>query len=129
MSYELIGKLVEKFDTVQKTDTFKIREFAVEKSEDANGRTFVNFIKFQCTQDKTSILDSVNVGDDIKVYFNLRGNKYERDGKTSYFSNLDAWRIEQLLGSSTSSNSDNEYIEPLDTFSSTPPDAVDDLPF
>ncbi len=71
----------------------------------------------------------MNIGDEIKVYFNLRGNKYEKDGKVSYFTNLDAWRIEQILGKNTNSNSDNEYIEPLDTFSATPPDAIDDLPF
>ncbi len=129
MSYELVGKLTAKFDTIQRTETFRVREFAVEKAEDANGKTFVSYIKFQCTQDKTSILDNVNVGDEIKVYFNLRGNKYEKDGKVSYFTNLDAWRIEQILGKNTNSNSDNEYIEPLDTFSATPPDAVDDLPF
>ena len=34
MSYELTGKLVAKYDTVQRTETFKTREFAVEKSED-----------------------------------------------------------------------------------------------
>ena len=34
MSYELTGKLVAKYDTVQRTETFKTREFAVEKTED-----------------------------------------------------------------------------------------------
>ena len=32
MSYELTGKLVAKYDTVQRTETFKTREFAVEKT-------------------------------------------------------------------------------------------------
>ncbi len=129
MSYELTGKLVAKFDTVQRTETFKVREFAVEKSEDINGRTITNYAKFQCVQDKTTIIDRVNVGDEIKVYFNIKGSKWEKDGKINYFTNLDAWRIEQILqpGSNTGGNSD--YLEPLDTFSATPPDAVDDLPF
>ena len=129
MSYELTGKLVAKFDTVQRTETFKVREFAVEKSEDINGRTITNYAKFQCVQDKTAIIDRVNIGDEIKVYFNIKGSKWEKDGKVNYFTNLDAWRIEQILqpGSNTAGNS--EYLEPLDTFSATPPDAVDDLPF
>jgi hypothetical protein len=129
MSYELTGKLVAKFDTVQRTETFKVREFAVEKSEDINGRTITNYAKFQCVQDKTTIIDRVNIGDEIKVYFNIKGSKWEKDGKVNYFTNLDAWRIEQILqpGSNTAGNS--EYLEPLDTFSATPPDAVDDLPF
>jgi hypothetical protein len=129
MSYELIGKLVAKYDTVQRTETFKTREFVVEKTDDINGRTIVNYIKFQCVQDKTSMMDRVSAGDDIKVYFNIKGSKWEKEGKTNYITNLDAWRIEQLLKSGGSSNQDNEYIEPLDTFSSTAPDAVDDLPF
>ncbi len=38
MSYEFTGKLVAKYDTVQRTETFKTREFVVEKSEDIGGR-------------------------------------------------------------------------------------------
>ena len=130
MSYELTGKLLAKYDTIQRTETFKIREFVIEKSEEINGRTITNFAKFQCVQDKTTIIDRVNVGDEIKVYFNIRGSKWEKDGKVSYFTNLDAWRIEQILQPGTSSSgTDSDYLEPLDTFSATPPDAVDDLPF
>lgn len=129
MSYELTGKLVAKYDTVQRTETFKTREFAVEKSEDINGRTITNYAKFQCVQDKTTIIDRVNIGDEIKVYFNIKGSRWEKDGKVNYITNLDAWRIEQILPTATGSKNDSEYLEPLDTFSSTPPDAVDDLPF
>jgi Domain of unknown function (DUF3127) len=130
MSYELTGKLIAKYDTVQRTETFKVREFAVEKTDEINGRTITNYVKFQCVQDKTTIIDRVNIGDEIKVYFNIKGTKWEKDGKTSYFTNLDAWRLEQLLQpGSGDAKTDNEFIEPLDTFSSAPPDAVDDLPF
>ena len=129
MSYELTGKLVSKFDTVQRTESFKTREFVVEKSDDINGRTIVNYVKFQCVQDKTGIVDRVNTGDNVKVYFNIKGSKWEKDGKTNYITNLDAWRLEHLLQSNNSGPIDNDYMEPLDTFSSTAPDAVDDLPF
>jgi hypothetical protein len=129
MSYELTGKLVAKYDTVQRTETFKTREFAVEKTEDINGRTITNYAKFQCVQDKTTIIDRVNIGDEIKVYFNIKGSKWEKDGKVNYITNLDAWRIEQILQTGAGSKNDSEYLEPLDTFSATPPDAVDDLPF
>lgn len=129
MSYELTGKLVAKFDIVQRTESFKTREFVVEKSDDINGRTIVNYVKFQCVQDKTGIVDRVNIGDNVKVYFNVKGSKWEKDGKTNYITNLDAWRLEHLLASKSSESIDNDYMEPLDTFSSTAPDAVDDLPF
>src|SRR5512144_2959368 len=97
MSYELTGKLVAKFDTVQRTETFKVREFAVEKTDDIGGRTVSNYVKFQCIQDKTSIVDKVKIGYEIKVYFNIKRTKWEKDDKVSYFNNLDAWRVEQVL--------------------------------
>lgn len=133
MSYELTGKLVAKYDEVQRTATFKTREFAVEKTDDIGGRTVTNYVKFQCVQDKTTIVDRVNIGDEIKVHFNIKGSKWEKNGQVNYITNLDAWRIEQVLQPGTNNASkavtDNEYMEPLDTFTSTHPDAVDDLPF
>ena len=130
MSYELTGKLVAKYDIIQRTETFKIREFAVEKTEDIGGRTITYYVKFQAIQDKTTIIDKVNIGDEIKVFFNIKGSKWEKEGKVNYFTNLDAWRIEQvLLTAADKGVTDTEYMEPLDTFSATSPDAIDDLPF
>ena len=129
MSYELTGKLIAKYDTVQRTETFKTREFVVEKSEDINGRTITNYVKFQAIQDKTNIVDKINSGDEIKVYFNIKGSKWEKDGKTNYITNLDAWRIEQMMHSNIAAAAEDGHMEPLDTFSSSPSDAVDDLPF
>ena len=130
MSYELIGKLVAKYETVQRTATFKTREFAIEKTDDIGGRTIVNYAKFQCVQDKTEIIDKVNIGDDVKVYFNIKGSKWEKDGKTNYITNLDAWRIEQMLNPNASQAANNppaNNLEPLDNF--TAEDVADDLPF
>ena len=130
MSYELTGKLVAKYDTVQRTETFKTREFAVEKTEDIGGRIITNYVKFQSVQDKTAIIDKVNIGDEIKVSFNIKGSKWEKEGKVNYITNLDAWRIEQVLQPGADKGvTDTEYMEPLDTFSATSPDAIDDLPF
>lgn len=129
MSYELTGKLVAKYDTVERTATFRTREFAVEKSDDINGRTILNYVKFQCVQDKTTMIDRVNIGDDIKVYFNIKGSKWEKDGKVNYITNLDAWRIEQILKPGNNEGTDHEYQEPMDNFTATPNEPADDLPF
>lgn len=133
MSYELTGKLVAKYDTMQKTATFKTREFAVEKSDDIGGRIITNYVKFQAVQDKTAIIDKVNIGDEIKVHFNIKGSKWEKEGRVNYITNLDAWKVEQILQTASAgsgkSATDTEYMEPLDTFSSSSPDAIDDLPF
>jgi len=130
MSYELTGKLIAKYDIIQRTESFKIREFAVEKTDDIGGRLVTNYVKFQSIQDKTAIIDKVNIGDEIKVFFNIKGSKWEKEGKVSYFTNLDAWRIEQVSQAGAyKSFTDNEHMEPLDTFSTSAPDTIDDLPF
>lgn len=125
MSYEITGKLTVKYDTVQRTETFKSREFVIEKSEDVGGRIITNYIKFQCVQDKTALIDRFAIGDEIKVQFNLKGSKWVKDGKESYFNNLDAWRIETVkIGQQEDiPNSNYNNMPP-------PPDEmVDDLPF
>ncbi|HAI83334.1 MAG TPA: hypothetical protein DCL43_06685, partial [Chitinophagaceae bacterium] len=53
MSFEITGKLIAKYEEVQRSATFKTREFVIEKTDDINGRTITNYIKFQCVQDKT----------------------------------------------------------------------------
>ncbi len=129
MSYEISGKIIEKSATQQKTETFKTREFVIEKTDDIGGRTISNYIKFQTVQDKTELLDKFNTGDMVKVYFNIRGTKWNKDGRDLYFTNLDAWRIENEVSALQNAENnfsdkqpdftpDNEYEEP-----------VDDLPF
>jgi hypothetical protein len=126
MSYELIGKLVAKFDTVQRTETFKTREFVIEKTEDINGRTITNYIKLQCVQDKTEMPDRFNLGDNVKVLFNLKGSKWNKNGVDNYITNLDAWRMETVkLGNDAGSDAPPSFVP--DNAPSA--DAVDDLPF
>ena len=81
MSFEVVGKFIVKYDTVQRSETFKTREFVIEKSEDSNGRSFTSYIKFQCVQDKTAIPDNFNIGDEVKVLFNIKGTKWVKDGR------------------------------------------------
>ena len=52
MSFELAGKLIEKFDVNQVSDTFRKRDFVIEKTENQGGKEFTDHIKFQLTQDR-----------------------------------------------------------------------------
>lgn len=122
MSYELIGKLISVYDTVQRSETFKTREFVIEKTDDINGRIITNYIKFQCVQDKTELPSRFKIGEEVKVLFNLKGSKWEKDGKVNYITNLDAWRIESVNLMKTASNQ-SVSAENLST------EAPDDLPF
>ncbi|MBC7721432.1 MAG: DUF3127 domain-containing protein [Pedobacter sp.] len=125
MSYEITGKLIAKFDTVQRTETFKTREFVIEKSEDIGGRVITNYVKFQSVQDKTALLDRYNLGEDIKVQFNIKGTKWNKDGKDNYITNLDAWRIESAKVSTQDVAADTV------NYNDIPPvvEGADDLPF
>ena len=95
MNLEITGKLVEKYDTQVVSDRFRKREFVLEVNEEVNGNVFTNFAKMQLVQNKTDIIDRFEIGDMLRVNFSIKGNRYERDGKVSYFSNLDAWRVEK----------------------------------
>ena len=125
MSYELTGKMVAKYETVQRTSTFKTREFVIEKSEDIGGRMITNFAKFQCVQDKTSLPDRFTIGETVKVHFNIKGTKWEKNGQVNYITNLDAWRMESVsLQSETPQQNNNADYTPVDM-----PSGADDLPF
>jgi hypothetical protein len=136
MSFEINGRLAEKYETQKVSDRFQKREFVLEvKSTGTTGYEFVDLIKFQSTQDKCSLLDQVSIDDTIKVSFNLRGRKWEKDGQVSYFTNLEAWRIEKLSSESDEPTGETpiENSEPSDApFPSNPPEndsGFDDLPF
>lgn len=135
MSYELEGKLIEKFDTRQMSEKFKKREFIVEKREETGGREFIDTIKFQLTQDRCNIIDNINTGEEIKVSFNIKGNRWEKEGKVNYFTNLDVWRVEQVAPGSPdeqmSSAAAANNQPPMPKADDLPPltEEDDDLPF
>lgn len=95
MSFELEGTLIEKYDTEEVTATFRKREFVVETSETgAGGRVFTETIKFQLTQDRCNLLDQLQLNERVRVSFAIRGRRWDKGGKVSYFNNLEAFRLE-----------------------------------
>lgn len=125
MNFELTGKLIEKFDTVQISDTFKKREFVIEHTENTGGMEYANQIKFQLTQDRCTLIDNMNINDEIQVSFNIRGRRWVKDDRVSYFTNLEAWKIEKIAASPEGPPppppTPDEDIPPFEEF--------DDLPF
>jgi len=120
MAFQVDGKLHKIFDTEQKSEKFRAREFVIEMDE---GK-YPQMIKFQLTQDKCEVIDDYNEGDGITVHFNLRG----REWNDRYFTNLDAWRIESADGAQPAApagNPEADYPE----LTSTRDDFKDDIPF
>ncbi|MCU0334150.1 MAG: DUF3127 domain-containing protein [Chitinophagaceae bacterium] len=127
MAYEITGKIAAIYPVVQRTESFKTREFVIEKTEDIGSRTVTNYIKFQCVQDRTTILDRMKVGEEVKVHFNLKGSKWVKDGRENFITNLDAWRIEQFV---PSAQAGADPMPPASAYTDMPAtDPVDDLPF
>lgn len=124
MSYELSGKVIEVFDAQQVTERFKKREFVVEKAKVVNGTEYSDYVKFQLTQNRCDLADTISTGDMITVSFDVRGNRWEKNGEVNYFTNLEAWRIQK--------EADNDRA-PAETEEDMPIYIVDDededLPF
>ena len=119
---EIKGKIHEVAPTVQVTDSLKKREVIVEYIENPQ---YPEYLKFEAIQDRCNLLDNVKVGDDVEVFFNLRGRPWtDKAGKKSYFNSMQLWKINVLAGASAASTP--EYAPPADN-SSAPDD--DDLPF
>ncbi len=121
MAFEITGKLIEVFEIVVVNDNFRKREFVVEKTENA----FTDYVKFQLTQDRCNLIDDFRINDEVKVTFNIRGNRWERDGKVNYFNNLGAWRVEKI-SSQTAAQSDPSFPDASDMPEES---EEDDLPF
>ena len=126
MAFEITGKVIEIYPTVQVSDKFRKREFVIEKKEAGGDAVFIDYLKFQLVQDKCDLINESFLQEEIKIWFNLKGNKWERDGKINYFTNLDAWKIEK-----TSSSGREQNFSPNNTLEDIPPenDELSDLPF
>jgi hypothetical protein len=127
MAFEITGKVIDIFPVNQVSDKFKKREFVIEKKETGGAAVFIDYIKFQLLQDKCDLINESFLNEDVKIWFNLKGNKWERDGKINYFTNLDAWKLEKI----SSSARDQNVSSRTTTLEDIPPenDELSDLPF
>ena len=128
---EVTGIIKVKFDTNVVSERFKKRDFVLTVEP---GSPYPQHVSFQLVQDKVSMLDNFNVGDEVKVLFNLKGREWTSpQGEVKYFNTIDAWRMEKIgAGQSQSQpaanqNSGNKENNNPPVFTSTSAD--DDLPF
>ena len=120
---DIKGKVHEISPVIEVNEKFRKRELIVEYAENP---TYPEYVKFEAVQDKVNLFDNVKVGDQVELFFNLRGRPWtDKTGKTSYFNTLSVWRL-TTLGAAEASSSAPEYAAPVD-ITSAPDD--DDLPF
>jgi hypothetical protein len=126
MAFEVTGKIIDILPVNKVSEKFRKREFVIEKKETGGSSVFVDYIKFQLTQDKCDLINESFMNEEVKISFNLRGTRWEKEGRTGYFTNLDAWKIEKI---SSSPRKDQE-IPPYASFDEVPPENDgSDLPF
>lgn len=77
-------------ETKQVSEKFKKREFVI-----TTEGQYPQDILLEVTQDKTSLLDSISIGQTVEAHYNLRGREWVNpQGETKYFNTIDAWKIE-----------------------------------
>jgi hypothetical protein len=117
----------------QVSATFRKRELVVTTEEQYPQHILIEF-----GQDKCDLLNSYNVGDNVKVSINIRGREWTNpQGEIKYFNSIQGWRIERVGEGSAPSAA--PYQAPVAASPSAPaavptpiPAALegeDDLPF
>lgn len=120
-SFELTGTLKKLFDTQTFPSGFSKREFVVEVP-DGN---YPQMVKFECVKDKISQLDSLSIGDELKVAFDIRGNEF----KERYYVNLNAWKISKASEGASPAAAPQQQSSSLDSSFDNEPDESDEIPF
>lgn len=93
MGIETTGKLHAIFETRQVSERFTKREFVIELADNPK---YPQLVLFQLTGDRCHQLDDLQVGDNVRVDFSLRGREWKSPkGEVKYFNSLDAWSIER----------------------------------
>ena len=81
------------------TDKFSVREFVV-TTPDAK---YPQDILFQTVNDKMDVLESLGVGQQVEVSYNVRGREF--NGR--YYNTLDAWKV-QIIGQAAQTTNNND---------------------
>lgn len=91
-SFKMKGVVHKVGQTMIVSEKFSKRELVMVDNSDAN---YPQYVSFEFTQDKTSLLDNVMEGQEIELSFNLRGREWTSPaGDVKYFNTLQGWKIE-----------------------------------
>jgi hypothetical protein len=89
---EVIGKVKVVGPEQQVTPAFKKRELVVTTDEQYPQSIMIEFV-----QDKSDLLNDLEIGQDVKVSINLAGREWVNpQGETKYFNSIKGWRVEKL---------------------------------
>ncbi len=120
--FNITGILKVKMSEQQVNDKFRKRDFVLSE----NSSQYPQLITFQLVQDRCSLIDNVNVGDEIKVHFILKGREWTSpQNEVKYFNTIEAWKIESVKSENVTGGTSNPPAI-AEALSASEPD---DLPF
>ena len=128
MEYQITGKVAEVFQVIRVNERFRKREFVIEHKESGGGQPYVDFIKFQLTQDKCEIIDESWLRLEVTVTFNIKGNRWEKNGLVNYITNLNALTVSRGIAVAENGQKAMIHNVKLEDAPSESPE-LDDLPF
>ena len=123
---EITGK-IKKIDETKTfgASGFRKREIVVTTNEQYPQMLMVEFV-----QDKCDLLDSYQVGQDVKISINLRGREWiNPEGKAVYFNSIQGWRVETAQAEEAAGVPPMAPLDNLKTTSDLNESEPDDLPF
>lgn len=105
-------------------NTFTKRQIVLDASHynPMTGQKYENFPAFDFVGNRVNELDSFKVGDLVTISFALNGRPFEKDGKTTYFTSVNGYKIEPYQRSNVSYQQSNEN----QTNNPTPPSTQQD---
>ena len=119
---EVLGKVKVLNPTQEVSASFKKRELVVTTDEQYPQHILIEF-----AQDKCSLLDNYQVGQNVKVSINLRGREWVNpQGETKYFNSIQGWRIEKVQAEAPAAA---PQMQPMSPATNSKEDEGDDLPF
>lgn len=121
---EVLGKI----KLIEETQTFGGNGFRKRGVVLTTDDQYPQMIMIEFVQDKTDLLNSYKVGQDVKVSINLRGREWiNPEGVAKYFNAIQGWRIEGL--SQGSSSQAGPPVDKFEAASNISDEEPDDLPF
>jgi|TARA_X000001382_G_scaffold130827_1_gene127133 hypothetical protein len=97
---------------IEEKGNFRVRKLILKTTD-----KYPQVVALDFTQNNVGLLDDpvCKVGNNVEVFYNVRGREWEKEGKVLYFTSLQGWRV-------------REYREEV-AVEAQSPDREEDLPF
>ncbi|RZP11595.1 MAG: DUF3127 domain-containing protein [Flavobacteriales bacterium] len=104
---------------------FRKREVVITTQEQYPQHLLIEFV-----QDRCELLDSFNIGENVKISINLRGREWENpQGDVKYFNSIHGWRIEKEDPTGNDTIPSPDEAPGFEVKSDDDKEVEDDLPF